>query len=671
MGTTDVNTLCASHRSTRKHHPTGDDLQPVLEQHLPDSESTTHRPGPPYRLYAAILLAFFAIRLGDALTDQSEWAVWVYNSRTCNIGLSVAAAVVSAISAFYLRNRTSPLLAWLLCGCVGSATTLLTNSAVGMVIGFLVGGVVVGSTATAATMLYCVCAWFTCSVFPAALLGAISGIGIALSYIHFAANSRTAEVCSIGAAAVLGIGLSFVTLRWLNPDRKWFGYAGAGLVFATTLSISIMTTHIVEAQRRAQHMPNADVQYCGVVEMVFGITDLDLTFIPTWLVGPLLAVERYSPAIHPAALRIGPDCTEDECDYATGLPALHQVEIAANSSIPETTFQKLHLRYVRSFACAAGTNLTDAAVQHLNHDHLRQVRLHGRNFSDGALSRLGRTPHLEQLSLRDANVTSRGVDDLDATSPLWKLDLSGTGVDDNVFATLAKHTSLTHVYLDRTKVTGRGLQHLKGRKLAIHLAETPFDENSLRELLLTESDFGSPPTELIELSFRGVPLSDEAVRTIGRFRTLTLLDVTGSSLSHESIRLIARLPALEWLGVDVHVASELLQALNPSTHVVVTCDAREMTIEQIRDHFVALRSARPEPSTGEFRREVDTAAATSGNISLRIKNLELSDQVVAELWWLGQMYSITLVNATDAGGKTSDYSSIAELMADFPAISVP
>ncbi|MBX9625812.1 MAG: hypothetical protein K2X82_18575 [Gemmataceae bacterium] len=94
--------------------------------------------------------------------------------------------------------------------------------------------------------------------------------------------------------------------------------------------------------------------------------------------------------------------------------------------------------------------------------HLRRLILNTSGVSDAEAARLAGCKELRELVIPSATVTARGVADLAKLTRLEKLDLSDNPkLPDAALAPLGKLERLEFLYLAKTGVTDKGLDHLK------------------------------------------------------------------------------------------------------------------------------------------------------------------------------------------------------------------
>ncbi|KAM4543994.1 uncharacterized protein V3H82_021789 [Fundulus diaphanus] len=115
------------------------------------------------------------------------------------------------------------------------------------------------------------------------------------------------------------------------------------------------------------------------------------------------------------------------------------------------------------------TQVTDHGVSHLAAmTRLKKLSLSNTQVTDAGLSSLRGLQELQELCLDRTAVTSRGVADLIACLPhLQVLGLASTQVGDSVVRRGLVHChQLVKINLSRTRITDKGLKHLKDMRLS-------------------------------------------------------------------------------------------------------------------------------------------------------------------------------------------------------------
>ena len=205
-----------------------------------------------------------------------------------------------------------------------------------------------------------------------------------------------------------------------------------------------------------------------------------------------------------------------------------------------------HLRYLSLWG-----SFSDEALQYLSFGPaLETVRINITTHKDGdgvwgitdeGLRHLALSLTIKDISLGRANlVTGEGLRHLRGMTPLRKLDISATAVNDADLAQLAAFSRLEYLHLPNAGITDRGIRHLLALK-------------GLRTLSV-----GCSPEST---------LSDEALKVIACMEDLESLAIGGSKLSNLGLGLIGTLTRLCDLrvGTGVPVSDRGIEHLNRLT----------------------------------------------------------------------------------------------------------
>ncbi len=201
---------------------------------------------------------------------------------------------------------------------------------------------------------------------------------------------------------------------------------------------------------------------------------------------------------------------------------------------------------------------------------LRSVLLNASNVQDEQLKELGNIATLQNLDLRNNNVTTAGVAHLVGLKNLKALRLSGNeDVDDDSLKTMAQLSNLKALMLDGCWISADGLKHLKSlTKLEeLYLAGTLADEEAAEVLA------GLPGLKKLRVAQCSIP--DAGIEKLGQITTLTELDLSENTLmtdagvahlanltnltrlnlwrcviGNEGVAHLAGLNRMQWLNID-------------------------------------------------------------------------------------------------------------------------
>lgn len=177
-----------------------------------------------------------------------------------------------------------------------------------------------------------------------------------------------------------------------------------------------------------------------------------------------------------------------------------------------------HLRECQSlrFLSFVQTRLTGVGFKELEGlEGLRAVKLSGGPISDVGLAAIGRLKGLRALTLQDVPVSGKGFQDWLVVSKLEWLDLAGSRISDEGVAALAKCAGLRSLNLARTKITDRAVPSLA----------------ALRDL------------EQLDLSSTGI--TDEGIKYLQDIKQLREVYLFGTKVTDKGIeQLRSTLPAV-------------------------------------------------------------------------------------------------------------------------------
>ncbi|MCA9803952.1 MAG: hypothetical protein KC777_18405 [Cyanobacteria bacterium HKST-UBA02] len=198
---------------------------------------------------------------------------------------------------------------------------------------------------------------------------------------------------------------------------------------------------------------------------------------------------------------------------------------------------------------------------------VRSLGLHGTPLTDKGVPHLLKLQCLTHLIIGDTDVTDEGLELLSQSPTINNLEINlGRCITNNGIKHLGKMTRLTILDIGNSpKVDGRCLRYLKDLKNLSHLnieaiPVKPEDLSVLSDLPLVALDVGNSR------------ISDACVPELAKIKTLTILSLTGSDFSGESIKALARLKNLRHLSLkncpNVDEKSvQKLQAMMPDCNV--------------------------------------------------------------------------------------------------------
>ena len=141
---------------------------------------------------------------------------------------------------------------------------------------------------------------------------------------------------------------------------------------------------------------------------------------------------------------------------------------------------------------------------------LEQLMLRNTEVSDALLAKISRLRTLERLELCDCRVTDSGAVHLRRLNHLQNLDLTGNEITNAALANLEGLKDLRYVRLARTQVSDDGLVHLTGlvQLGSLGLSETNVTDAGVRYLCKLRA--------LVTLALLGTHVTPEGVKELGR-----------------------------------------------------------------------------------------------------------------------------------------------------------
>lgn len=608
---------------------------------------------PPYRVYLGILGVFLVVRFGSLLFHGTN-SDRLFRSNIAWFVSAVVALVLTVLTANYLRHRTSSLLAWLMCGFVGSASMLPTSSALGMLLGFFVGGITVFRESIWAFGVrgYAKAPWigscvrmlsgfflWLCRILGAPVCaGIVTGMLITFGFIAFGQWSTRAAWNTFYLAVFLGLAIYFaLALRIWKPHSKggrrwprWYEWIWSIPTFVCFAIVGSVLGLALDTQVRKSKLRSIVYTQTGGIVSAFVAICPDLISPEQIMSFPRLhqflrACEERTEGLYVNTVSLGSECQDSDIKAVAGFPLLGMVAIPKDSSITDDALSALNWRCHHSLHVQKGTKITDAGVASVDKSNLNTIMLNGKNFSDAALSGIEKATRLRFLDLTGTNVTSEGLSKLRSTSPLYSIDLSDSQVDDGVFETLGRLPNLQYVNLSGTKVTGKGIDKLRGSNIQyLIFNNSELDDRNLLELLATTD---GDPLKISGLSLQGVAISKAGLQAITTLDRLGFLDLRGSELNQEAMELLQGLP-LSALMVDGTVKPEALKSMNWATELSLDYDAEVMPSAEIRQHCE--QTAKLLPPNAKVTATIQNLVLTEDNVKnvltcfLRIGNWEFN-----------------------------------------------
>jgi internalin A len=201
------------------------------------------------------------------------------------------------------------------------------------------------------------------------------------------------------------------------------------------------------------------------------------------------------------------------------------------------------------------------------------LRLHGLNLSDKIMAQIGEFKELEVLNISGCTFSSAGLKSL-VSLPIMKLVMSQSSAGDQTLVQVARLRNLRELDLQRTNVSGLGIEHL-GRLShlsVLNIDYTRVDDQgvraianlkSLRTLYLAGNPYISdsglrclcklPALVVLDLSRTGI--SDAGLVDLAKCRQLSELRLAGDQITDEGAIVLAKMGQLESLDLtQTHIS---------------------------------------------------------------------------------------------------------------------
>ena len=178
--------------------------------------------------------------------------------------------------------------------------------------------------------------------------------------------------------------------------------------------------------------------------------------------------------------------------------------------------------------------------------HAVAVVLTSTSINDRELALLQELPHLEELSLRDTEVSALGLAHLSKLRALKKLDLSSTSLSDSALAHLKPLTALQSLDLGHTLIDGSGLAALAAMTELrdLDLASTPVTDAGMAHLRAL--------TALETLSLKYTDVTDPGLEPVAALTNLTHLDLAGADIRDAGLAHIGKLTRASGSEFELH-----------------------------------------------------------------------------------------------------------------------
>ena len=240
--------------------------------------------------------------------------------------------------------------------------------------------------------------------------------------------------------------------------------------------------------------------------------------------------------------------------YLSKLPFLKEIEIDSDLITPKGLAALLKMESLEH-VFIDDTDKMDAIVDNLTKlSTIKSLDL-GRGLTDDGLMHLKNMQSLQELDIKTAKVTSKGIAALNVLPSLHTLEFGNMKLpSEEQWDALGKLTLLKRLTLMdiRSKITDAHLAHLSGlqslKELSIH-ATVIKDRKAISSLDVTDKGLEhiSKLQSLERLFLYGAKITDNGLKHLEKLDSLKWMDLQGCNVTEEGLqRLKKKLPALRW-----------------------------------------------------------------------------------------------------------------------------
>jgi Leucine-rich repeat (LRR) protein len=257
-------------------------------------------------------------------------------------------------------------------------------------------------------------------------------------------------------------------------------------------------------------------------------------------------------------------------------------------SLASTSITDAEVAVLKEFPQLEELSLRNTQVSNLGATHLAipslQVLDVGHTLlSDPALAFLGKNENLRKLDMAHTLVEGPGLAALANLAHLEELNLASSALTDEGLEHIGKTSGLQRLSLDYTDVSDRGLSHLAGLGRLTHLDLTGADvsDEGLAHL--------SGLVGLVELHLGFGRFTDKGIALLAGLTRLKKLSLPQTSTTDAAMDTVAKFAELEALDLDHTVVSDAgLQKLRGLGHLVeLRLDSANVTDDGV-EHLAAL-----------------------------------------------------------------------------------
>jgi internalin A len=201
-------------------------------------------------------------------------------------------------------------------------------------------------------------------------------------------------------------------------------------------------------------------------------------------------------------------------------------------------------------------NSLDALIGNASNDSERRIDLSNLIDVSDHLGFLSRYPKLEQLSLRNTDVTADGLKHVAELRQLLSLDLDSTSIEDNDLSLLGPLTNLEKLYVVGCHITEAPIPNLPNLK-ELWIGSPRVSEKAFANI--------AKLTTLESLHLTGCQLTEESCRSLQQLRSLKSLTLEACKADDRAIASLTQIPALTDIVLDdLRIGPESIQAIQQS-----------------------------------------------------------------------------------------------------------
>jgi Leucine-rich repeat (LRR) protein len=194
-------------------------------------------------------------------------------------------------------------------------------------------------------------------------------------------------------------------------------------------------------------------------------------------------------------------------------------------------------------AIAAWLRSIGGTVQ-MREGHVTGVSMKSTSITDRELAIFTKLPQLEELSLRNTEISEVGVTRLSAVVSLRKLDLGYTLLSDSALGQLKPLVNLESLSLPNTQVEGPGLAALAGltKLRELNVESTPVKNEALQHI--------AKLTGLERLALQYTDVTDRGMPALATLKNLKRLSLAGDDIRDAGLKSLAGMDQMEDLDLS-------------------------------------------------------------------------------------------------------------------------